>query len=64
MAMRTYGTMAVDWEERVNFERLRRERLARAKAQVQAAQPGTTSCTARGSARGARGPASRCSAGR
>jgi Xaa-Pro aminopeptidase len=31
MGVRTYGTMAVDWEERVDFERLRRERLARAK---------------------------------
>ena len=31
MAIRTYGTMGVDWEERVDFDRLRRERLARAK---------------------------------
>jgi len=31
MATRTYGTMAVDWEQRVDFDRLRRERLARAK---------------------------------
>ena len=31
MAIRTYGTMAVDWEQRVDFDRLRRERLARAK---------------------------------
>jgi Xaa-Pro aminopeptidase len=29
MALPTYGTMGVDWEERVNFDRLRRERLAR-----------------------------------
>lgn len=29
-----YGTMGVDFEERVNFERLRRERLARAREQV------------------------------
>ena len=29
MALPTYGTMAVDWENRVNFDRLRRERLAR-----------------------------------
>jgi Xaa-Pro aminopeptidase len=31
MAFRTYGTMGVDWEQRVDFDRLRRERLARAK---------------------------------
>lgn len=29
MALRTSGLMGVDWEERVNFERLRTERLAR-----------------------------------
>ena len=31
MALPTYGSMAVDWENRVDFDRLRRERLARAK---------------------------------
>ena len=31
MALKTYGTMAVDWEERVNFDRLRNDRLARIK---------------------------------
>jgi hypothetical protein len=31
MALPTYGTMAVDWEARVDFDRLRRERLARSK---------------------------------
>ncbi len=31
VAIRTYGTMGVDWEQRVDFDRLRRERLARAK---------------------------------
>ena len=36
MGIPTYGLMAVDWEERVNFDRLRRERLARAKAQLEA----------------------------
>jgi Xaa-Pro dipeptidase len=30
MAVRTYGTMAVDWEQRVDMDRLRTERLARA----------------------------------
>src|SRR6266516_3474895 len=29
MGIRTYGPNAVDWEERVDFDRLRRERLAR-----------------------------------
>ena len=32
MALKTYGTMAVDWEQRIDFDRLRKERLARAKA--------------------------------
>jgi len=32
MALKTYGPMAVDWENRIDFDRLRRERLARAKA--------------------------------
>ena len=27
MAIKTYGTMAVDWERRIDFDRLRRERL-------------------------------------
>ena len=31
MAIRTYGTMQVDWERRIDFDRLRRERLARIK---------------------------------
>jgi Xaa-Pro dipeptidase len=31
MAIRTYGPNAVDWEERVDLDRLRRERLARLK---------------------------------
>ena len=30
MRIQSYGVMGVDWEERVNFERLRTERLARA----------------------------------
>jgi len=29
--MTEFGTMGVDWEERINFDRLRRERLQRAK---------------------------------
>src|SRR6059058_3261769 len=31
MALRTYGTMQVDWEQRADMDRLRRERLTRAK---------------------------------
>jgi hypothetical protein len=31
MSLKSFGTMGVDWEERVNFERLRTERLGRAK---------------------------------
>src|SRR5438094_6054940 len=31
MALRTYGTMQVDWEQRADFDRLRTERLARGK---------------------------------
>lgn len=30
MGLKTYGLMGVDTEERVDFDRLRRERLARA----------------------------------
>ena len=35
MAIRTFGTNAVDWEQRVDFGRLRAERLARLKAQLE-----------------------------
>ncbi len=31
MALKTFGTMGVDWEQRVDYDRLRRERLARIK---------------------------------
>ncbi len=34
MGIPTYGTNAVDWEQRVDLERLRRDRLARLKAQL------------------------------
>ncbi len=40
----TYGTMGVDWEERVNFDRLRRERLGRAKAVLRASELGAVLC--------------------
>src|SRR3979490_1197583 len=41
VALKTYGTMAVDWEERIDFDRLRRERLARAKEQLAKAEMGS-----------------------
>jgi Xaa-Pro aminopeptidase len=41
---RTYGTMAVDWEQRVDFERLRRERLARAKEHLERSDLGALLC--------------------
>jgi Xaa-Pro aminopeptidase len=44
MALRTYGTMAVDWESRVDFERLRRERLARAKEGLARSELGALLC--------------------
>ena len=31
MAIKHFGSMAVDWEQRIDFDRLRKERLARAK---------------------------------
>jgi len=44
MGIRTYGTMAVDWEQRTDFERLRRERLARAKAHLEQSEIGALLC--------------------
>ena len=44
MAIKTYGTMAVDWEQRINFDRLRTERLARAKALLKASEMGALLC--------------------
>ncbi|HSW10562.1 MAG TPA: Xaa-Pro peptidase family protein [Bacillota bacterium] len=35
MARRVYSTTATDWQERVNFDRLRRQRLLRAKAMLE-----------------------------
>ncbi|KAF0113481.1 MAG: hypothetical protein FD150_2043, partial [Rhodobacteraceae bacterium] len=36
MSIATHGSMAVDWEERINFDRLRTERLDRVKAKLEA----------------------------
>ena len=44
MGLKTYGTMAVDWEERINFERLRTERLARAKEALEKSELGSLLC--------------------
>ena len=44
MALPTYGTMAVDWEDRVDFDRLRRERLERAKALLRTSEMGALLC--------------------
>lgn len=44
MGLKTYGLMAVDWEERVNFERLRTERLARVKRLLNASELGALLC--------------------
>src|ERR1700757_2157553 len=44
MALKTYGAMAVDWENRIDFKRLRRERLARAKAQLAKSECGALLC--------------------
>jgi len=40
VATRTFGTNAVDWEERVDFARLRAERLARLKAELDRSELG------------------------
>ena len=44
MAIKTYGTMAVDWEERINFDRLRTERLDRAKKLLKESEMGALLC--------------------
>src|SRR3954462_9773873 len=44
MGIHTYGSMGVDWEERVRFDRLREERLARIKAQLEASELGALLC--------------------
>jgi Xaa-Pro aminopeptidase len=44
MALKTFGLMAVDWEERVNIERLRQERLARVKNALTKSEIGALLC--------------------
>src|ERR687885_415684 len=44
MALRTFGTNQVDWEQRVDLDRLRRERLARAKQALARSELGALLC--------------------
>jgi len=44
VALPTTGTMAVDWEQRVDFDRLRRERLGRAKELLANSELGALLC--------------------
>ena len=44
MGLKTSGRMAVDWEERVNFDRLRRERLERATNELAVSELGALLC--------------------
>jgi Xaa-Pro aminopeptidase len=44
MTIKAFGTNAVDWEQRVDFERLRRERLERAKRRLAESELGALLC--------------------
>jgi Xaa-Pro aminopeptidase len=44
MAIKSYGSMGVDWEKRVDFDRLRTERLARAKKLLAESEMGALLC--------------------
>jgi Xaa-Pro aminopeptidase len=44
MAIKHFGSMAVDWEQRINFDRLRTERLARAKGLLAKSEMGALLC--------------------
>ena len=44
MGLKTFGLMAVDWEERVSIERLRQERLARVKSALKKSEIGALLC--------------------
>jgi len=44
MGLKTYGTMAVDWEQRIDFDRLRRERLDRIKGLLAKSELGALLC--------------------
>ena len=44
MGLKTFGLMAVDWEERVNLARLRQDRLNRIKAALKKSELGSLLC--------------------
>src|SRR6476661_3930339 len=44
MALKTFGLMDVDWEQRVNIDRLRRERLDRIKVALKKSELGALLC--------------------
>jgi Xaa-Pro aminopeptidase len=44
MGLKTFGLMGVDWEERVNLDRLRQERLSRIKAALKKSEMGALLC--------------------
>ncbi len=44
MALKTYGLMGVDWEARVNLDRLRQDRLARVKKALKESEMGALLC--------------------
>jgi hypothetical protein len=44
MAIRTHGAMAVDWEQRVDFDRLRTQRLDRVKELLSRSEMGALLC--------------------
>src|SRR2546422_6867463 len=44
MGIRSYGVIGVDWEERVDFDRLRRERLERASSALAESELGALLC--------------------
>jgi len=44
MSLKTFGLMAVDWEERVNIERLRQDRLNRIKSALKKSELGALLC--------------------
>ncbi|HWP57504.1 MAG TPA: Xaa-Pro peptidase family protein [Candidatus Acidoferrales bacterium] len=44
MGLKTFGLMGVDWEERVNLERLRQDRLARVKQALKNSEMGALLC--------------------
>lgn len=44
MSTPTFGSMAVDWEDRINFDRLRNERLARLKDKLAESEAGSILC--------------------